>query len=689
MAYNIHWKIKFKSLRAGTDYTVNIYKDGTLPSGYPLTLTGGASTFITEEDSNNDPFTPIRKQSGYIRIVDDGKAKNASDASVAFNWRDILPMNDTDRPVTLTDGSNNVLWYGFMQAQNFGGTLYGGTQEREYPIQCPLSITQGNDINVNQTNIQNFAYLLKAVVDSIPTICQPTTFIVQGGGYAIHWLRKRIDWQNFVQVDSKEELTARYSMYQCLEDMCRFWGWTARMKGNTLYLTCADDADHDFAWIMTSAQLAQMAQDNIAGDDDTMFSTVALSGDIFAGFGNDDNQLRGANKATITSNCNKAEDRIISFAPSGVDTYLKQQTPTTVYYDNIAVKFYGDLETFPSSSPAIPSPLLTGTCTSGKASFSYISSNAMQGDAIRIKKTYNGSWYAAFETTFEHSFVPSSDNSGLDIGGFMLHGNIYQKAERYNDYYPEQDAMNYIPAFRGCGQKAMYIRFGVGKTRETARWFNGTGWQDTATTFLVSIGNEDDILRPIIRGSGSLGVAWHINIRNEKLEGRVFVDFFGSDDMPVVSGERQFYIMDFNVEFSRTKNYYNTGDNNQLISGNTTMEYVNKNNVSTSIQENIDLGFASDNKMEAGYGILLNPDKTAMETAVYANATEHPEQHLANRITNYWSSARRMIGAEFRSNLIADINPRNKVTLDGTTTYPIAISRDWRDDITRLTLLEV
>ena len=40
MAFQIFWKIPFMSLRSGTLYTVNIYKDGTLPSGYPLTLKG-------------------------------------------------------------------------------------------------------------------------------------------------------------------------------------------------------------------------------------------------------------------------------------------------------------------------------------------------------------------------------------------------------------------------------------------------------------------------------------------------------------------------------------------------------------------------------------------------------------------------------------------------------------------------
>ena len=245
MAFQIFWKIPFKSLRSGTLYTVNIYKDGTLPSGYPLTLKGGAQPFVTEEDSDDDMFTPIRTQTGYLRFVDDGKATNANNEDVTFNWKDLIPATDTARPVTLTHqsaGSTIVDWQGFMQAQDFGNTLYGNPQEREFPIQCVLSVTQGTDINYQQTAIQNFAYLLKQIVDSIPSAQRPTSFMIQGGADAQAWLLKQIDWQNFVSEDGDGNLTARYSMYDCLEDMCRFWGWTARTKGSTLYLTMADDA---------------------------------------------------------------------------------------------------------------------------------------------------------------------------------------------------------------------------------------------------------------------------------------------------------------------------------------------------------------------------------------------------------------------------------------------------------------
>ena len=108
MAFQVFYKILFKSLRSGTVYTVNIYKDGTLPSGYPLTLKGAAQPFVTEEDNDEDMFMPIRTQSGYLNIVDDGYAEDANGNTVSFNWKELVPTIDTDRPVTLTHSSGDT-----------------------------------------------------------------------------------------------------------------------------------------------------------------------------------------------------------------------------------------------------------------------------------------------------------------------------------------------------------------------------------------------------------------------------------------------------------------------------------------------------------------------------------------------------------------------------------------------------
>ena len=115
-----NYSITFKSLRAGTVYTLNI-GGGT---GDAVPLKGGAQPFVTQEDDSDDQFAPIRTQSGYIRIVDDGLDANGN----AFDWKDLIPQTNTSRPVTLTAGGT-VVWQGFMQSQNF---IY--LRQRGHPV---------------------------------------------------------------------------------------------------------------------------------------------------------------------------------------------------------------------------------------------------------------------------------------------------------------------------------------------------------------------------------------------------------------------------------------------------------------------------------------------------------------------------------------------------------------------------
>ena len=173
-----NYKITFVSLRAGTTYVLNIGGG----SGTQVPLKGGAEPFVTEEDTNDDVFQAIRTQSGSIRILDDGKG----DDGTSFDWKDLLPSTDSARPVTLTAGGSTV-WMGFMQSQTFSGELYGGKQERDFPVLCPLGVLAGEDVNFNR-GLANFACVLKDVCDTIDTksgsMVHITDVYVQGGSDA-------------------------------------------------------------------------------------------------------------------------------------------------------------------------------------------------------------------------------------------------------------------------------------------------------------------------------------------------------------------------------------------------------------------------------------------------------------------------------------------------------------------------
>ena len=96
----IHWDIPFKSLRSARTYWVSVY-DNSYGSNTPVELKGGVVPFETEEDDDDDWFKPVRTQSGYLRIVDDGNDSSGYPLSSGDKWTDMIPSNDKNRKVIL------------------------------------------------------------------------------------------------------------------------------------------------------------------------------------------------------------------------------------------------------------------------------------------------------------------------------------------------------------------------------------------------------------------------------------------------------------------------------------------------------------------------------------------------------------------------------------------------------------
>jgi hypothetical protein len=682
----IHWQIPFKSLRSGTVYTVNIYDPNYSHYAGHVVLKGGAQPFVTQEDDDEDFFANIRTQSGYIRIVDDGKDSEGN----TFNWKTFVPTTDTDRPVTVTDGNGGIVWQGFMQAQNFNGILYGNPQEREFPLQCALSVLEGSDIDITHRAIENFAYLLRDCVNEVDRLSGGTvsqhqlltsgsihidTIYIQGGSDAIGWMLKRIDWQNFVTFDN-DEIKARYTLYQILEDVCRFWGFTARTFGQNLYLVRPDDLDiQDFA-VLTRAQLNSLA----SGTDEStsgLFSTVALAGNEFATCNNVDFRQRGHNKSIVSVDDNGSETENIIELDEKIEETMEGQGWNSQTYidDDMSAQYTNDLLTFTRL-------LVTGTCLNNYGAFVLgqigdISESKDTYRMVRIKKSYNASVassqaYAQLTTVFHHAYSE---------GFFQIHGTVYRYSNVFRETMTDKSEW---------GKKTMYMRLGVGKDRNSAVWFNGNTWSSAESTFKASIGNSGKDIFAL----NSTGNFARKGIPAPDTDGLLFVEILGSDDLDDIDGEKSFEIADFTVEYYKYISP-NGGSASRAPSNRPKlpfdMKYTSQNGNNVRNEWNADCIYASDNDMAFGYGLIINPDGTFTKSISYNGVDMHPEQQLADRVTAYWQTARRKVSVEMMSNVgnVPQINPQKQVTLDSMNFYPIAISRDWRDDITEITMLEL
>ena len=690
MAYNIHWQVKFRDLD-GTLLTVSIYDDAASQSTWPLQLTPAAVPFETQEDDTTDVFTPVRTQSGYLRIADTGAAYTNAGRAVAFNWRDLVPSVDTDRPVTLVRGST-LVWQGFMQAQTFGGQLYETPQTRAFPLMCVLSATEGFDINFEQPKIQNFAYLLDRIVGCVDTPSIEKIFI-GGGAKAQQMLLKKIDWQHFAKVVANDKLDARYNLFECLQDMCRFWGWTARTSRDNLYLTCPDDATMTGVLQLTRAQLTTMAGGTLSGTIVSNPSPRPVPINVFQSTANEDYQERGPQKAIVQADGDTADPELMGMAPDSVVKTMEElgwqdAIPGTGDDFGKWVQFTNNLQQFSY-------PFFTGTAVSGSASFNvraaYTSDDSLNKDKTAVIRFVNRAGSAAvaqIDSVYEHAFGD---------GNITLLGDVYRGVNKYENLLEHTN----------IGVKSMIVRLGVGPSRESSDtyWFNGRQWvKGTASTFEVTVGNADNILR-VKTVVSERSVFFYDSIKvTTPMIGRVFIDFFGSDNINnqgtfVSDSDYSFDLGGFSITFERNLTYQLSGSSGSqwggerrtaIVERSDVREYTAENENRNRMDWNCDCIYASDNNMLFGYGVVIEPNGAYMTDFYYSSELQGtPEQHFANRVANYWRKSRRRLKLDIAFTSASAYVAGQTFTLDGMKYMSLGFTDSWRDRRRTLNLMEL
>lgn len=706
-----NYKIQFVSLRAGTTYVLNIGGG----SGTAVQLSGAMEPFVTNEDTNDDMFQPIRTQSGSIRILDNQRDYGGTliDATNPDDWwKDLLPSTDSSRPVTLKSG-NTTVWMGFMQSQTFSGELYGGTQERDFPVLCPLGVLAGEDVDYN-AGLQNFAYILKSVCDTIDVksggtlsggvitvngAVHITDVYVQGGSDARNWLMTKIDFQNFAQENGNGVVSAKYSLYSVLEDMCRFWGWTARICGTVLYLTAADDSAEQVYLSLTRAQLNTLAGGTSAGNASVTIPTMTISDTsalpIFSDTDQTDYKVQGPHKAVVKADCNE-HDTIVKFAPKDIEEWMGNSYSWVQGGDDLVGYF-----TTPTKQGTNigTSTLKVSTGSYGGMSRRQIyqstdTESPMVGDMLMS---------LANRPNYNSPIIQLQTLRPMSFGGgsISLGGTLWRGAEPI-----QHDRNLYV----------IRMRLGIGMTRETAKWWYMTkeissqsaaitcGWSTTVNDFNVPMqGNT-------LKGTGLLlNVAAVIDVHfvysypaipvpaNQNLYGYVFIDIIGGHDYSNGNDFDNFEIANFSIDYSRDS--YDIPSSLNVVRPRelktervTSQEYSSTNSNDSKDEWNANCIFASDNNMEYGYGLLLDANGNIISTVNYGGTPQHPEQHLANRVATYWNTAKRMLDLNVMANHIGAVTPHTKVTLStesGQTFIPLAISHNWHDDVVKLTLIQL
>ena len=300
----------FKSLD-GTTYTIQV--DGvTLPSGV-TTPPLGADPFTTEEDADTDLFMPTRTQSGYLRMQSMDKT----------TWRMFIPASAVSEPIMLKQG-NTILWQGYVQTGTYGMTYPATYEDIEIPLVCGLGVLDSFDVEVNgPSDMVTVGELLYYIFSKLTGLTWNVAFMTGFVTVVNVWLQYKLTWRNFLTA-SNNMLESRFTCLGLLQELCKFFGWSCRTAGQTIYFTSIADSGRNTKTITyTLAELTQTATPSTI----TNMTNVTLQDADFASTDHTEEYIPGIKRVNVDSELN-AYDVLLEIPYEDIFRPYKYDTPT-------------------------------------------------------------------------------------------------------------------------------------------------------------------------------------------------------------------------------------------------------------------------------------------------------------------------------------------------------------------------
>jgi hypothetical protein len=685
------YQIPFKSFH-GTDYVLMINGGGTV-------IDGSAQTFVTNEDADTDFFMPVRTQSGTFRYIGEGESDRAI-------WSAMIPNDALSIPVRLMQG-NVIRWQGYIQPEVYQNDYpaNGKITEHEFSVQCPLSVLDTMDIsteNLDTTPIVTIGDLLENYIFARLTGTVITDYYLQGTAAAT-WKRLNLKLmrQNFIETDTTG-VSPKYSLKEVLEEVCKLFGYTCRLHGTSVYFTMpVTKTGHTEVGFTHYSSLTSMSGRRYINR-----GSFSITDAMFTDDDNNEQVLPGIGNVTVKSDINELDNlieipyqelfdqynigksdtivRSVDYYERAVYNLIRQPNTSggTLTYENDTV----NLQCYMANKPGT-------TVNAGYAKkycrlFVYDDDDVGQvgGSVPESKGNYN--WRKCIELFHSYEYSGSDTNTMFQITSKQAF--VVSDGMLYIDFN-----CHHVSAWLTEGSlPASYMPRAVVSLKIGDKYWNGTTWTTNNSTFELPFTSEGaknnrsshgGINAPQYNGYG-IPVTDTIRgvIEFKIIDAVKFRTFAGQD----INGFLP--LMDFKIGFVRgviedTKHRGN--------------EYVVKGGrFSNSV--NVDLIFASDvtygpanyeRHMPAGVGYILNnaDEKPAATVASVDNQNVIPEDELAQVIAKYGEKTHRLIEVNLWSDIVGNVEPTAMSTGLETGMFPIAISHDWRDDITTITMIEL
>lgn len=243
MARKLHYQACFKS-RDGYTYGVCLIEEG-YTGNQIVQLVPAENPFETREEDDENVFTPVRAQWGYIRVID-------TDNTI---FDQIVPPNNFSLLVRVWRGSYygiwpngqfsavTLVWQGFVQSQIYTQPWTEHQSVLELPVKSMLGTLRTLYMPNGPMRIMPLRELLTLASEQldVPNLWNNTIFNTD-------WMANNVFWNVYVMtaalqnevtyISTLNQKTVEYeglSFYEILQKVAQLFGMTIRENGQTLY----------------------------------------------------------------------------------------------------------------------------------------------------------------------------------------------------------------------------------------------------------------------------------------------------------------------------------------------------------------------------------------------------------------------------------------------------------------------
>ena len=646
----------------GTTYTIEV-NGVTLPTGATVPPLGN-DPFTTEEDADTDMFMPVRTQSGYIRMQSMDKT----------TWRSFIPSGAVAEPVTLKQGTT-ILWQGYVQTGTYGMAYPATYDDIDIPVICGLGALDAFDVEVQgPADMVTVGQLLYYIFSKLTGLTYTYYFHASSSTDADikAWLGYKLSWRNFLSANGNE-LTSRFSCLGLLQELCKFFGWSCRTFANGVYFSSITDTLHNQRWLC-----CPLAQLNVTTPtlNAVGMNSLTLTDAMFASTDHSEEFIPGCKKVTVSPELN-AYDVIMEIPYDEIFRPYKYDTPTTALRWRNSINDVVDIWllhrsaiNYENAQVAITSYIETAEGY-GDPPMCYGRFIAFDDDMEDDKKKF--SWTKCYECFISDDYGNRRSTTPLftmeSKGAVIIGDGVLFISGR-------SDGQSTSPLAQRDGCPVCTLKIGD-------LYWNGSAWTTTESRFTLEmkqngVADTDTIFNNAEYDGAGFPVTTPIT-------GKIY--FAVHDVTRNLNWYNGYFpLMDFKIGFVRNGEEDELNDKEYTANGGSFPEDVNIDTIFSTDKTNITNSKTF--RCQAGYGLIYNGNVVA-DTIPYGTTQLKPEQHTADLVAAYGSTIRRSLSIDLWTSQIGNAGPSCRLTLEGATFYPIAVSRNWRNNVTTLKIMEI